>query len=394
MLIAEPSYHLSQTARATKRSAMRELLKHAADPAIISFATGLPPSEALPVAGLRASMDAAFADARTLQYGPPSSALREWIAALMGQRGVDCNADNILITNGSQQGLSILARLFLDAGDSAVTEAVTFTGIAKAMQGQHATLRTVPTNLADGIDTDALEAAFAQTPHPRLAAVIPDFHNPLGVSLSSEKRQRIAQLAAHYRVPIIEDDPYALLRFEGEMLPPVKAYDEAQMVFYLGSFSKMLAPALRLGWIVLPTHLLPTATALREMLDLESSQLMQAAVANFVTAGLLDSHLVRLRPLLRERRDAMLAALARHFGALATWTRPEGGLFVWVTLNDEAIDTLAVVQAALAAGVVYVPGSVFALDGGYGNTLRLNFGNLTPDQIDIGLARLAALFRS
>ncbi len=213
----------------------------------------------------------------------------------MRARGVACEPEQVFITNGAQQGLTILSRLFLDPGQPAVIEAVTFTGIQQVTAGRGAVVRTVPTDLASGIDVDALEEAFHRAPRPRLAVVIPDFHNPLGVSLTLEKRQRIAELAARYRVPVIEDDPYSALRFEGQPLPPIKAFDEAGVVFYVGSFSKMLAPSLRLGWIVAPAELAAQVTVLRESIDLESSTLIQRAVSLFVERGLMEAHLARLQ---------------------------------------------------------------------------------------------------
>jgi 2-aminoadipate transaminase len=328
-----------------------------------------------------------------LQYRPMHEPLREWIASMMQARGVRCDAGQVFITNGNQQGLSILSRLFLDPDEPALTEAITFTGIQQATAGRGARMLLAPTDLATGVDVDALETLFAEH-QPRLAVLVPDFHNPLGVSISADKRQRIAAIAARYQVPVIEDDPYSALRFSGRPTPPIKAYDEAGWVFYLGSFSKMLAPGLRMGWMIVPDDLLPRVTALRESLDLETSTLTQRAVAEFVARGSLEPHLERLNASNRARCSAMIDALDKHFGGWATWTQPEGGLFVWVTL-PAGIDTTAQLADVIdRLGVAYVPGGAFAVDGrSHRNTLRLNFSAVAPDDIRKGVARLADHFR-
>jgi len=323
-----------------------------------------------------------------MQYSPQYAPLREWIAAYMRSRGVDCDVRNIFITNGAQQGLTILSRLLLDPGQPVVIEAATFTGIQQVTAGRGADVRTVPTNLETGVDLDSLEAAFKRNPRPRFAVIIPDFHNPLGVSLSAEKRHVIADLASKYGVPIIEDDPYSALRFEGDKLPPIKAYDEAGYVFYLGSFSKMLAPSVRLGWIVAPDELIPKITVFRESIDLESSILTQQAVYEFASQGFLDDHLICFNAVNQQRRDALLSALEEHLGGIATWTHPQGGLFVWVTL-PEGMDTWAMFEKAIEKKVIYIPGAAFTIDATCRNAMRLNFSNLRPDLIDEAVSRLA-----
>ncbi|HEX2619484.1 MAG TPA: PLP-dependent aminotransferase family protein, partial [Phototrophicaceae bacterium] len=229
---------------------------------------------------------------------------------------------------------------------------------------------------------------------PRLAVIIPDFHNPLGVSLTIEKRQRIAQLAGAYGVPVVEDDPYSALRFDGEMLKPIKAYDDSGYVFYLGSFSKMLAPGLRLGWMVAPTDLLPRLITIRESIDLESSALTQRAVFELLSQGGLEPHLKRLNAENGIRCQTMLNALDEHFGDFSHWTQPEGGLFVWLTL-PENIDAWELLPKAIEQHkVAFIPGGAFAVEGGHRNTMRLNFSAVQSDVIQEGIARLAMLVRS
>ena len=207
-------------------------------------------------------------------------------------------------------------------------EALTFTGIIQAVRGHGAVARTVPLDLASGVDPDAFEAALTTPGAPaRLGVVIPDFHNPTGASLSLDKRQRLAVAAARANVPLIEDDPYSLLRGTGQRLPPIKSFDEAGRVFYMGSFSKIIAPAMRLGWIVAPAELLPKLSVLRESLDLELSQLLQRTVTEFASRGYLEPHLAALNAANSTRRAAMCAALERELGGQASWIAPEGGIF-------------------------------------------------------------------
>jgi 2-aminoadipate transaminase len=375
-----------------KRSVMRDLLALAVDPGIISLAGGLPASEMLPIKAFSECLQHVLErdGPRALQYSPQHDELKTWIAEHMRGRGVECDEEQVFITNGAQQGLAILSRLFLPFGGPAVIEQVTFTGIQQATVGRGAAVRTIPTDLDTGVDVDALEQALRRTPPARLVVLIPDFHNPLGVSMSEAKRARAASIAAEYRVPLIEDDPYSMLRFDGAPLAPIKAHDPSDVVFYLGSFSKILAPAVRLGWIVAPKALIPKITVLRESMDLESSTLIQRAIAEFLVQGKLEPHLERLRGVNRERCEAMLHALDERFAGVAHWTKPEGGLFVWVTL-PERVDTWELFKAAVENKVAYIPGAAFAVQGDHRSTMRLNFSNATPEAIQEAIARLSEI---
>jgi 2-aminoadipate transaminase len=385
---------LSREGTNLQRSVMRELLRFAVDPEIISLAGGLPASEYLPLDGLRECLDLVLArdGPRALQYSPQHLPLRAWIAEYMGSRGVSCTPEEVFITNGNQHGLAILSRLFLDPGAPAVIEEVTFTGVHQITVGRDAAVRTVPTDLDSGVDVEAFEKALGREPRPRLAVLITDFHNPLGVSVAAENRGRLAEMAAGYGVPLVEDDPYAPLRFGGDALPPIKAHDEAGMVFYLGSFSKMLAPALRLGWMVAPAELIPRITTLRESFDLESSTLIQRAVAEYLGRGLLPDHLTAISGAHGARCSAMLEALDQHLSGMARWSRPQGGVFVWVSLPEE-LDTTEMFHLAIRKKVAYIPGGVFSVDGSTRNAVRLNFSNVKPDAIREGVARLSEVAR-
>lgn len=385
---------LSREGTNLERSAMRDLLKFAVDPNITSLAGGLPASELLPLEPLRACIDAVLTrdGPRALQYSPQHPELRARIAEYMGTRGVACTPEEIFITNGNQHGLAILSRLFLDPGQPAVIEEVTFTGIQQVTAGRDAAIRAVPTDLDDGVEVDAMEAALRESPRPRMAVLITDFHNPLGVSVSPDKRPMLAEMSARYGVPLIEDDPYAPLRFSGEAVPPIKAYDQDGWVFYLGSFSKMLAPALRLGWMVAPASLMTRLTTIRESFDLESSTLVQRAVAEFLSRGLLEPHLERITEVHGARRDVMIQALEEELSGIARWSRPEGGVFVWASL-PERLDTEEMFHQAIEKKVAYIPGGVFSVDGRTRNAVRLNFSNVKPDAIREGVRRLAGVIR-
>lgn len=388
------SYQFSQRSSYLERSVMREMLKHAVDPQIISLAGGLPASECLPVAQLQDCMNHVLKrdGAAALQYHPRYTPLCEWIADYMNTRGVRCSADNIFITNGNQQGLSILSRLFLDEDDTAVLEEAVFTGTQQGTKGVGAKVVTIPTHLQTGADVDALEEALDKH-DVRMVVLIPDFHNPLGVSMSEAKRHYVAELAAKYHVPVVEDDAYSKLRFSGAIMPPIRAFDESGFVFYLGSFSKMLAPGLRLGWMVIPDELMAKVTVLRESIDLESSTLIQRIVHEFLSRDLLEAHLEQLNTAHKARAEALMTALDKYLSDIATWTIPQGGLFSWCELPEQ-INTRDTLQDALKSGVAYIPGGAFAVHGGKNNTMRLNFSRVTPDKFDEGVKRLGAVIRN
>ncbi len=390
----ERSFNLSAEVSSLKRSVMRDLLKLAVDPQIVSLAGGLPAPEEIPVQAFQACLNEVLSrdGPACLQYSPPYAPLKDWVAEHMGSRGVTCAPEQVFITNGAQQGLAILSRLFLDPGDAAVTEAITFTGIQQVTAGRGAAMRAVAIDPTAGADPDAFEAALSQTPRPKLAVLIPNFHNPLSATLPTEARLRVAASAARHKVPLIEDDPYALLRFEGQALPPIKTFDQDGWVFHLGSFSKILAPGIRLGWIVAPLDLIPQITVVREAMDLESSTLMQRAVFEFIRRGEFEVHLARMNTLHRQRRDALVEALGRHFADGCRWTHPQGGLFVWLTLPEGA-DAWALFERAVARQVAFIPGEAFAVEGGHKNCLRLSFGNVRTDLIETGVARLAEALR-
>lgn len=394
-MIISPTYELqlADWTHSMSRSVLRQMIAIASRPGIISFAGGLPDPDLFPRADFSAAMAQVLAaDKNCLQYRPPLPALKEHIRQLMAQRGVTCSPEQIFLTTGAQQGLDVLSRLLLNPGGEVILEEVVYPGVQQVVAVAQPHILSVPTDLRTGMDVDAVEAHLWRSARPAFIYAISDAHNPLGVSMSQEKRQRLVSLAQEYGVPIIEDDPYGFLHYDAAPIPPMRALDD-QWVFYLGSFSKIIAPALRLGWVVAPEHLLAKLTVIKEAEDLESSALMQRAVAAYLEAGHLPAHVQMLRREYGRRRDTMLAAIQRHFPRGSRWTEPGGGMFIWVELPDW-IDTAAQLPIAVEEEqVAYIPGYAFAVPGHtVTNCLRLNFSNCTPEMIEEGIARLGRVF--
>lgn len=382
-----PAYALSREAQGLKRSMMRELIAVTARPGIISFAGGLPAPELLPVEAWAECTARVLADdgPRALQYGPPFPPLQAQIADLMRRRGADVAPEQVFITSGCQQGLHIAGRLLMDPDSAVVLDRYVFPGVRQAFTGFARDAREVPSDVAGGLDLDAVAAAATRRPAPRAIAVVPDFHNPLGVSLGEAARDRLIDLSRDTGVPLVEDDPYGWLQFEGEPARPLVARDPDRVI-YLGSFSKTVAPALRAGWLVAPPHLFDKLRVIKESVDLETSALIQRTLSAFLAAGHLDAHLSRVRATYHTRRDRMVDLIARHFPAGTRWSAPRGGMFVWAEL-PEGIDTLALLPTAIEAGVAYIPGAAFASTGGH-HAMRLNFSNASPEAMETGLATL------
>jgi len=387
---------LADWTRGMSRSMLRQMIAVVSRPGILSFAGGLPAPELFPTAEYAEALAQVLAaDAGALQYGPPFQPLKAHVVELMAQRGVSCSEQQVFLTTGAQQGLDVLARLLVNPGDEVMLEEFVYTGVQQVVAPYRPRIVPIAIDLEEGIDVEEVETHLANGVRPAFLYVIPDGHNPLGVSASRERRQRLVKLAGAYGVPIIEDDPYGLLYYDGAMEPPLRAHDD-KWIFYLGSFSKILAPALRLGWIVAPETLIPRLTVAKEAGDLESSALTQRAVAAYLDAGHLPAHLARLRAEYGRRRNAMLSALRRTFPAEARWTEPKGGMFIWVAL-PQAVDTAELLQAAVdQEQVAFIPGRAFAVPGCRAmddarHCLRLNFSNCPPEQIEEGIRRLASV---
>jgi 2-aminoadipate transaminase len=374
-------------------SAIREILKVTERPDVLSFAGGLPAPEAFPVEELaRAHAEVLSGEgaAAALQYATTEGflPLRAWIADRMAERGMSVSAEQVLITSGSQQGIDLTAKILLDAGDMVVVENPSYLAALQAFQAYEARFAVVGSD-DQGMRVDDLERLLRRS-KPKLIYLVPTFQNPRGTTLSLERRVRLAQLAAEHGVPILEDDPYAELRYAGEPLPAIAALEEEAPVIYLSTFSKTLAPGLRLGWAIASEETVRAMTLAKQSVDLHTGALAQRAVARMLESFDYEAHLRRIRTLYGERCRAMLEALARFFPRGSSFTRPEGGLFLWAKLPS-GIDTVELLARAAREKVAFVPGAPFYASDPEHNTLRLNFSNRSPDLIHQGISRLGRL---
>lgn len=358
----------------------------------ISFASSMPDSALLPVEAFTAAMSRALGHggARLLTYGPVQGVLdlRRSIARSMRDRGSSVRSDGILITNGSQQALELVFRTLLDPGSPVVLEDPTFTGALSALGSLQARMIGVPMD-DQGLRPDLLEAAL-QRHRPRVIYVQPTFHNPTSRVMGLDRRLEILALAGRYGCVVVEDDWAGDLRFEGDDLPTLHALDRAGRVVYVSTFSKKLMPGLRIGWLAAPSRLIERLVALKQAADCGTSPLVQQALQHFLEAGGLEEHLARARPRYRSRRDAMLRALDRHFPEGVDWSRPTGGLFVWVEL-PAGLDSNELFLAAREGGVLFSRGELFHVDGGGRATMRLAFGGVDEQAISTGIKTLGGL---
>ena len=399
----EPRY--ARRAGRIAASEIRELLKLVDQPGIVSFAGGIPDPALLPLAEAKAAYAAVLGDpagARgSLQYSVSEGflPLRQWIARHMATLGVPCEPDNIVVTCGSQQGLEFLGRLLLSPGDTALVTAPTYLGALQAFSGcepRYDELRPGHGNRTPASYADAARRAGGEV---KLAYVVPTFANPTGETISLGARERLLDLAGELDIPVIEDAAYAMLSFEGEPPPPIMALEVARRgsverarVIYCGTFSKVLSPGLRVGWIVAPTAIVRRLVLIKQASDLNSATVNQMVMHHLAEAA-FETQVGRARAHYRQRRDWLLAALQRHMPAEITWTRPGGGLFAWATLPAE-IDAASLLQQALKeAKVAFVPGGAFYFDGRGRNTLRLSYSLPGEADIDRGVAALAGLLR-
>ncbi len=374
-----------------RSSAVRDLFAAASRPDMISFAGGMPdlggvPTEAVAAAARDAVL---YEGATALQYGSSEGrpALRATIVELMAEIGVRLPADDIIVTAGAQQGLDLLAKVFLDPGDVVIAEGPTYVGALQAFSAYQPDVVCVEMDHG-GMRIDLLEVELARL-GPRGAKfiyTIPNFQNPAGVTLLPERRRRLLELAREYDIPVIEDDPYGRLRFEGGHVKPLRALDDD--VIYLGTFSKIFAPGLRLGWMTAPHPILAKVLLAKQAADLCGSAYAQVTAERYFAGTRWRRVLQGLTRTYAERRDAMLSALEEHFPAEVSWTHPEGGFFVWAEM-PEFLDANTLLAEAVEHGVTFVPGSAFYPDGRGRNCMRLAFCYAEPAAIEAGIRRLA-----
>ena len=372
-------------------SIIRELLKFTQQPEVISFAGGMPAPEAFPIREVREACNYILKEMgpQALQYGPTEGypPLKEYLAESMQKYGIPAVQGNILLVNGSQQALDLIGKVFLDEGDTVVVCRPTYLGALQAWNVYGPRYVTVPLD-DDGMQVDRLDDILKRE-KVKFIYILPNFHNPAGVTLSLERRRQLVKIAAKYGTFIVEDDPYGQLRYEGEDIIPVIALHKEDTI-YLSTFSKTLSPGIRLGWIVAPERVIAKLVQAKQGADLHTSTFVQYIAADICNRGILKRHVKDIRRMYHERRDVMLSAMEKNFPPGVTWARPQGGLFLWVTL-PEHVDTEKLLQVALQEEkVAFVPGVVFypADDLGGRNCMRLNFSNATPTMIEEGIKRL------
>jgi len=374
-----------------KASEIRELLKLTERPEIISFAGGLPAPELFPIEDIeRASVEVLREQgAKALQYGSTEgyTPLREKIAKRMKVFGIDTNADNILITNGSQQGLDFTGRVFLDPDDVVLCESPSYLGAIQAFRAYQPKFVEVPTD-NNGMIMEELEKIVETTDKIKVIYVIPDFQNPSGRTWSVERRKKLIEIANKYNLPIVEDNPYGELRFEGEMLPSIKHFDTEDRVIFLGTFSKTFCPGFRLGWTCASKEILSKYIMAKQGADLQASTILQMQLDKFLELCDLDKHIEKIKVAYKIRRDLMVNMMKEEFPEGVQFTYPEGGLFTWVVLPKH-INARELALKAIEKNVAFVPGGSFFPNGGNENTMRLNYSNMDEERIILGVKRLA-----
>jgi 2-aminoadipate transaminase len=390
---------LSRDAHAFRPSAIRAFARMMNDQNIISFAGGAPNPETFPAEAIAAIAERVIREKRStaLQYGPTRGLARlcESIAGICRGRSIDCAAGDVMVTTGSQQALDIVAHTLLDPGDVVLVELPTYIGGTASFYARSAELAGVAQD-DDGIVPASLADVAARMRaggrRVKLLYTIPNFQNPSGRLMSQARRAEVLEIAAEHDFLVIEDDPYGeLVYVENADTTPLKARDPQQRVIYLGSFSKVLAPGLRCGWIVAPPALLSRFEVAKQAADLCSGMLDQSIVDEFCARGELPRQIEKVRAFYRGKRSVLLDALERHLRGMAEWTSADGGLFTFVTF-DSSVDTTERIEAAVANGVAYIPGAPFFVDGSGHNTMRLTFAKESDDRLREGVARLASVF--
>lgn len=395
-------HRFAQRTQRMKSSAIRELLKFTELPDVISFAGGMPAPEIFPVGEFKEACIRVLENngPQSLQYGTTEGykPLREMIARHSLRYGIEVTSENIMITSGSQQALDLLGKIFINRGDRVLVESPTYLGALQAWNAYGAEYIPVPAD-ENGMITDELEQALRCG--PKFIYVLPNFHNPTGATLALDRRKHLVELADRYGVPIIEDDPYGQLRFEGEHLPAVEVVDSRTRatngcysgnVIYLSTFSKILAPGIRLAWVIAPPEVIAKMVQAKQGADLHTSTFNQIVAYEVGHKGFLDKHVLTIREVYRQRRDVMLDALEEHMPQGVRWTHPLGGLFLWATL-PEKMNSAEILKEAVKEKVAFVPGTSFFAQGGGLNTMRLNFSNAKPEMINEGMARLGRVLK-
>jgi 2-aminoadipate transaminase len=390
------SFTFSKRAQGLTSSVIREILKVTQQPDVISFAGGIPSPLSFPVDAFRASFDRVLVESghNALQYGPTEGfgPLRAWVANSLSTPGDVVSTDEILIVSGSQQGLDLLGKVLIDEGSTVLMESPTYLGAIQSFSLFQPSFVSVPTD-DDGLIPERVDAALCKG--ARLIYTLPNFQNPTGRTLSAARRVELVERSARFGLPLIEDDPYGELRYRGQAQQSLYSLGRkvGAPVIRLGSFSKVLSPGLRLGYIAAPRQLISKLVQAKQASDLHTSSIAQMVVHDIVKDNFLETHLPGIRTLYRNQCDAMLASLERHFPRSASWTHPEGGMFLWITLPD-SFDTQHLLDQAVAEKVAFVPGAPFYASNTRHNAMRLCFVTVSPEQIETGISRLGHLIES
>ena len=375
-------------------SAIREILKVTEHPEIISFAGGLPAPELFPIAAIAQAHADVFADhgPAALQYSTTEGwrPLREWIARRMQDRGIAASADRVLITSGSQQGIDLAGKVFIERGDAVVVENPCYLAALQAFSGYEASLVSIDSD-DEGMRVDQLENALSRS-NPKLIYIVSEFANPKGTTLSYERRKKLIELSARYAIPILEDNPYSELRYTGVEMPPLAALDKDGLVIHISTFSKTLSPGMRLGWLTASDQIFQMIVVAKQAADLHTSTIEQHAAARLLESFDYDAHVGRLCEIYGERRQAMLSAMESHFPAETKWTQPDGGMFLWVELPQH-LSAEELFKEALPERVAFVPGTSFFAGERRLNFMRLNFSNQKPEMIEEGIRRIASVMK-
>ncbi|MFZ3171823.1 MAG: PLP-dependent aminotransferase family protein [Carboxydocellales bacterium] len=378
-------------------SAVREILKITQQPNMISFAGGLPSPESFPVAELQEITHEVYAKtgAQMLQYGitegyqPLNEFIAHWLKAT---KQINAEPADIQITSGSQQGIDLVSRVFLNKGDQVIVESPSYLSAFQVFNSYQASYLPIPSD-DQGMLVDELEKALADgTKKPKLVYTVATFNNPTGITMNLERRKKLLQLADKHNLIIIEDNPYGELRYQGEHVPTLKSLDTQGRVVYLGSFSKVVAPGLRIGYAIAHPEIRSRITIAKQAADVHSSNLSQQIIYEYCSRGYLDPHIQEICLAYGVKRDAMFQALGSYFPKEVKWTRPEGGLFIWAELPPGS-DTTELLRQAVDQRVAFVPGTPFYANNTGQNTLRLNFSNATLEQIDYGIGKIGEVIK-
>ncbi|MEX2108492.1 MAG: PLP-dependent aminotransferase family protein [Solirubrobacterales bacterium] len=384
----------AERTRVMRSSAMRDLMAITARPEVISLAGGLPDTSTFPPGTFAAQMTriAQESAAEALQYGPTEGFAEtvDCILQVMGAEGMLPDPDDVIVTTGGQQAIDLICKTLIDPGDVIICEAPTYPGAVPVFCSYQAEVIQIECD-SEGMRIEELEEVLGRLDdegrRPKFVYSVPSFQNPAGVTLSLERRRRLVELARHRELLVVEDNPYGLLRFGGEALPPLYQLDGGDFVIYVGTFSKILPPGIRLGGAVAPPPVMEKIVLGKQAADLCTSTLTQYFVQEYFAEGRWQDYVASLVEIYRDRRDTMVAALREHFPPQATWTEPEGGLFIWATL-PEFLDTSDLLAKALRDDVAFVPGQAAYVDGRGRNSMRLNFSGVDEDVIKEGIRRI------